>query len=64
MLVIDRKAGGGKDRDAFTLTHPDGTVVTVRLLKGSGGGWVRLGIEAPRSVVVERPDMKWVPAGG
>lgn len=50
---------GRKDGESVVITHPDGTVVTIRVVLGHGQGQkkVRLLIEAPDYVRVDRAEV-------
>ena len=51
MLVISRKLA-----QKFTLTLPDGEVIVVTIVQASASN-VRLGIDAPRNIVVSRNEL-------
>jgi sRNA-binding carbon storage regulator CsrA len=50
-LVVNRRHG-----QPLRLTTPDGSIVLVTVRPGHQEGEVKLTIDAPRSVIVERPE--------
>lgn len=52
MLVLTRRI-----RECVIMTTPDGTEMILQVL-GVAGGQVRLGFEAPKTVRIERDDMR------
>jgi carbon storage regulator CsrA len=55
MLVLTRKAGT-TDKSKITITTPSGDEIIIAIL-GSGGGDVKVGIEAPKIYKVVRNEL-------